>query len=180
MANLTALKTEIDTDPLTRGYAGMTDAQVAADINTVNRPDTVSIEEVLKFLILDNVHSTNGNDTQDRSLWQRMKEVVSLAEVPTSGTADPWGSTEIGNVSEIQQAKTHTLFDFFTLSAQGSLPVDLTNSNFKVYLAGAQAAGCMSTAQETALLALSDNLQSRAQELVLGKVRTADVTAARA
>lgn len=31
------LKTEIDTDPLTRGYAGMTDQQVADSLNAVNR-----------------------------------------------------------------------------------------------------------------------------------------------
>ncbi len=32
-----ALKAELDTDPLTRGYAGMTDEQVVTDLNTENR-----------------------------------------------------------------------------------------------------------------------------------------------
>lgn len=32
-----ALKAELDSDPLTRGYAGMTDQQVADDLNTVYR-----------------------------------------------------------------------------------------------------------------------------------------------
>ena len=36
-AELLILKDEIDTDPLTRGYSGMTDAQVAADMNLLNR-----------------------------------------------------------------------------------------------------------------------------------------------
>lgn len=35
--SLDALKAEIDGDPLTRGYAGMTDQQVADDLNTVYR-----------------------------------------------------------------------------------------------------------------------------------------------
>lgn len=33
----TVLATEISTDPLVRGYSGMTDAQIAEDINTVYR-----------------------------------------------------------------------------------------------------------------------------------------------
>ena len=37
MATLEALKVELDTDPLTRGYSGMTDAQAADDLNTVYR-----------------------------------------------------------------------------------------------------------------------------------------------
>ena len=37
MADLYALKTELADDPLTRGYAGMSDAAAATDINTVYR-----------------------------------------------------------------------------------------------------------------------------------------------
>jgi len=35
--NYAVLKLELDTDPLGRGYAGMTDAEVAADLNTEYR-----------------------------------------------------------------------------------------------------------------------------------------------
>ena len=34
------LKTEISTDPLSRGYSGMSDLEVADSMNTVNRPVT--------------------------------------------------------------------------------------------------------------------------------------------
>lgn len=37
MANLQLLADEITNDPLTRGYSGMTDAQVAVSLNEVNR-----------------------------------------------------------------------------------------------------------------------------------------------
>lgn len=37
MSNIDTIKTEIDTDPLARGYSGMTDQQVADDLNTVYR-----------------------------------------------------------------------------------------------------------------------------------------------
>lgn len=47
MSDIDALQTELTTDPLGRGYAGMTDEQAAADLNTVyrdnpNPPDVVS------------------------------------------------------------------------------------------------------------------------------------------
>ena len=37
MADLTPLQDELTNDPLARGYSGMTDAQVAASLNTVDR-----------------------------------------------------------------------------------------------------------------------------------------------
>ena len=180
--DLQALKTEINTDPLTRGYSGMTDLQIADDLNDEYRPvDSVPIERILKFLLLDNTYKIDdGTDMQDRSIWQRMKEVVSLAATPTEALANPWGSASLGNITEIRQIKTHQLYEFFTLSAQGGLAVDLTDSNFKVYLSGAQSAGCMSEAQETAFLALGNDLQSRGHELGIGHVYAFDVTEAKA
>ncbi len=179
---ISIIKTEITDDPLARGYSGMADAEVAADGYLTYRPiDTITIENVVKFLLLDNTYSTDGDDTQDRSIWQRMKEVVSLAIVPISpAPPNPWGSSSIGNITEIQQIKTHQLLDYFTLSAQGDLAVDLEDSNFQVYLAGAQSSGCMSTAQETALLDLANNLQSRWAEMGISNVKEGHVAQARA
>ena len=37
MADIAGIKAEIDADPLGRGYAGMTDQQVADDLNTAYR-----------------------------------------------------------------------------------------------------------------------------------------------
>lgn len=155
-------------------------ATAVAEWNAKNRTNTsLDIQTILKFLLLDNTHKINdGSDTQDRSIWQRMKEVVALAVTPTAAVANPWGSTSLGNITEIRQIKTHQILEFFTLSAQGDLSVDLTNSNFKVYLAGAQSAGCMSTAQETALLAL--NQQSYAAEKGYPTITVSHITTARA
>lgn len=174
-----ALKTELTTDPLVRGYSGMSDEAAASDLNTEYRTNTsLDIAQALKFLLLDNTYKINdGTDTQDRSIWQRLKEVASLATVPSAAVANPWGSSSLGNITEIQQIKTHQLLDLFTLSAQGDLSVDLTDSNFQVYLAGAESAGCMSTTQETDLLAL-DKI-SRGRELGFGRVRVGYVEFAR-
>ena len=109
-----------------------------------------------------------------------MEEVVALSGTPDGAVANPWGSTAVGTITEIQQIKTHTLMSYFTLFAQGNLSVDLTDSNFQVYLSGAESAGCMSADQKTALLALSLNQQSRAAELGFGDVLVSHVTQARA
>ena len=181
MGRLQVIRTELDTDPLSRGvaYTG-TDVAAAIDLNTKYRPNEIDIATLLKFLVLDNVHSTDGNDTQDRAIWQRMLEVRSLAVVPSAAVANPWGSTAIGNVTEIRQVKTHQLVSWIELSAQGNLRINTADSNFQVYVAGAQAAGCMSTAQETALNALSDDQQTRGEELGVGRVSETDVNRARA
>ena len=42
--NIAALKTEIDTDSLVRGYAGMSDDAVAADLHTANRTHVVDVQ----------------------------------------------------------------------------------------------------------------------------------------
>lgn len=152
----------------------------AEEWNDPNRTNTsLSSQVALKFLLLDNTYKIDdGSDTQDRAIWQRMKEVVALAETPTAAAANPWGSSSLGNITEIQQVKTHQLLDLFRLSAQGDLAIDLTDSNFQVYLAGAQSAGCMSTTQEAALLAL--NKQSYASEKSYPKLTTGDIEEARA
>ena len=70
MANIAALKAEIDADPLTRGYAGMTDAQVAADINTAYRQinrESMSSSEVMNAI---NIGEFNALSTADRqNIW---------------------------------------------------------------------------------------------------------------
>jgi len=52
MAQLEMLKSEIDNDPLTRGYAGMTDQQIAESLNAVDR--TVTAEFLSGSDVLNN------------------------------------------------------------------------------------------------------------------------------
>lgn len=165
--------------PITGAFNANT-TTAAAEWNLANIANAaLEVSEVLKFLILDNTYKVNdGSDTQDRSIWQRMKEVVALTDTPSAAVTNPWGSTALGTITEIQQIKTHQLLDLFVLSAQGNLPIDLTDSNFQAYLAGAQAAGCMSTAQQTALLEL--NKRSYAQVKGYPNLSAPDITYARA
>ena len=78
---------------------------------------------------------------------------------PDTGAYDADNALAAAEINAVNRPADVT--DYFDLHAQGDLPVDLTDSNFKVYLAGAESAGCMSASQETALLALGNNLKSR-------------------
>ena len=178
--DLVALAEELTAGHPDTGAYDADDATAAGQLNAVNRPANVDIADLIKFLLMDNTYKADdGDDTQDRAILTRMRDVVAMATTPTDAAANPWGSTSIGTITEIQQIKTHQLVDYFTLYAQGNLPVDLSDSNFQVYLAGAEASGCMSATQETALLALGNNLQSRAEEIGLGFVYPGHVQNAR-
>ena len=175
------LKAELDADPLTRGYSGMTDAQAHADLVTIYRPAPVEIAVILSWLLMEQTYRTNtGDDTQARSIWLRLKDVDALYDPNQTGAVtNPWGATAL-NITEIRVVKCRQLLEFFTLSAQGNLPVDLDDTNLQGYLQGAQQAECMSTTQETDLLALGNNRQSRAQEIGVAPISVGDVVAARA
>lgn len=67
-----ALKTEITTDPLTRGYSGMTDAQIAADLNTVYR--TRNRDYVFGWEIFNATNDTEYSALTDaqKSAWDAL------------------------------------------------------------------------------------------------------------
>jgi len=52
--DLSALRTELTTDPLARGYAGMSDAEAVASLNTVNRsvqrPHPIAVAEMMPLV----------------------------------------------------------------------------------------------------------------------------------
>lgn len=72
------LKTEISTDPLSRGYSGMTDLEVADDLNTVYRTkvrDYISGSEILnatddaEFDALQETKKTAWTSLCGETLW---------------------------------------------------------------------------------------------------------------
>ena len=78
----TALKSELDTDPLTRGYSGMTDEQAADDLNTVYRTiprDSMNGDEI--FAATDNAEFANLSDHK-RDLWVSFtsKDIINAYE----------------------------------------------------------------------------------------------------
>ena len=81
--NIDALRTEIDTDPLTRGYAGMSDEQVADSLNNViNRKQNktaMTASEV--FNAIDKTEFDALSNANEAKIWN----VLSM------GTLNPFG-----------------------------------------------------------------------------------------
>ena len=53
MPDYQILRTEIDTDPLSRGYSGMSDTEVADDMNLINRDNWVSVTSAQIYEAVD-------------------------------------------------------------------------------------------------------------------------------
>jgi hypothetical protein len=75
MVDYIALKSEIDTDPLTRGYSGMTDQQVADDMNTVYRTrnrDSMTGDEIFQATDpteYNGLDTGSGNTADNQGHW---------------------------------------------------------------------------------------------------------------
>ena len=82
MTFIEILKNEIETDPLSRGYSGMTDLEVANDLNTVYRTKnktSMTGSEVLNAIVISEWTSLTAD--KQRTVW----DVVHL------GTINPFG-----------------------------------------------------------------------------------------
>ena len=78
-AQMEILKSEITADTLTRGYAGMNDLEVAADLNTVYRTqtrDTVSGSEI--FNATDDVEYAALSTDAKRASWDALCGIDSI------------------------------------------------------------------------------------------------------
>lgn len=77
MSRIDILKTELDDDPLTRGYSGMDDAAAAANLNVVDRTlpiDTLNAAEIYEQI---DTGEFDGLPAEDKVLVDR---ILSLGE----------------------------------------------------------------------------------------------------
>ncbi len=172
--NIAVLETEIDTDPLARGYATMTDLEIAADMNLVNRHAAGGLTGMLEYIV-ENMYRTNeSNDTTKTSILGRL---ITVAESAIGG--DPFDSGHILTMEHIHTAKMFV----YILSNTNVSTLNFADTEIDgmiVSLNGAASnAGVWSIPDGNALKALSQNQQSRAQELGLRKIREGNVQEAR-
>ena len=80
MANIAILKSEIDSDPLGRGYSGMDDTAVAVDINTAYRTkkDPISSAELLAWSASD-ARLQNIKDAAENGATDDLKSLAQAA-----------------------------------------------------------------------------------------------------
>lgn len=156
-----ALINELTTDPLTRGYSGMTDAQAATDLNTVYRPANNVLGEMLKYLITRKHRTNQGGDDTFSPIIGRVEHVAR-----SDGGGDPFGRSS-GGYTGLDVQHIHACSSFLELfRSQHLLDLDFADSNLPYGFV--EASGAWSTTHSADLQALSQNQITRAQELELG------------
>jgi len=169
------IKDEITNDPLTRGYSGMTSSQVATDMNTSYRSAEGGIDMMLNYCIINRSRTNNGSDTVALPLLGRLHCVADA-----SIGSDPFGTGVAGNQITIEM-KTWSK-TFLTAFMSPSLEtLNFINSEIDAGFRslGPGKAAVWKLPDINALRAFSQNQQSRAQELGLGRVKPGQVEEAR-
>lgn len=146
----TALQIELATDPLGRGYAGMTDAECAASLNTRNRRGAINTASIRQYLHFQ----SKWSDVRAKSLGL------------LSATA-PQRVTALYLIDYLTDFETVD-YDIAAHAALGSTVFD-----------ACVAAGFMINADKGAILALGDNLRTRGEQIGHGYVKVGHVTEAR-
>jgi hypothetical protein len=151
------LRDELNNDTLARGYAGMTDEQAAASINTKNRPSMLTL------------------DAGALNAWAAGSGRYRKLETAMEGTAP----------SGISDATRSMARAAWRMVDRDSTQFDPNDAEQEGLVDALVAAGVLSAADKTALWARAAELISRADELrragarIPMPVRTGDITAAR-
>ncbi len=190
LTQLTILKNEIDPvinlggHPVTGAYNA--DAQLAAnEMNAFNRSAGASPVAILDYLL--------RNEYRGENLYGRIAVVADAQQAPIranngSITGWSWPTVTLGDANadiqltldHVASAKALMRLTDRNSGVEGDLNTAALDAILNALAGGAQNAQCMGPAHKTALKALSDNRQSRANELSLPRTRAADVINARA
>ena len=146
-----ALKAELDNDPLTRGYSGMTDEQAAIDLNTEYRTVNYPVE-------LDGLNLA----IRESGKWTEFKEKSALQTV--AGTYDNQSMSEF--------------MDLFP-SLTGNNLIDLQGLYMNGLLDDCVTEGSMGSGARIGIGNFGEQIVSRGVELILGEIRVGDVEEAR-
>ena len=166
MANIALLATELSTDPLVRGYSGMSDAAAAVSLNGIDREGAASADAIRSYCLLEKKGGM--------SLLGRISVIAESAVA-----SDPFGDGISVTLEHITNARAM----LHIMENASNFSLNLNDSRFDVIVNDmAAGTGCkaIQPADKTAIQALSQNLQSRATELGIGFVRPGDVQQARA
>jgi hypothetical protein len=166
-----ALQAELLAGHPTTGPYNADDAIAASELNALNRSGEVSPEEILRYCVETQHRENTGTDTQRTNIYGRIKIVAEAAE-----GSNPFGVSPAASITIGQIAGAKTVLRMLDGDAYN---VNLSNTDIDGALTKCQGANCYSTAQKNEIVALGDNIQSRAQELGFGRVRAGDVAFAR-
>lgn len=171
MSRIQILKDELTTDPLSRGYAAMTDQQAIDSLNALDRNAPTDKNIILQYMLLERYRTNSGADTKVNYLYGRL-QMVCDANVGD----DVFGSTT--NILT-QDQKASALTFIRLLGSDSGFALDLLDSRFTNMLTDIRNAEVFGPVDKNAIQAFSQNKQSRALELGIGRVRLGDVEFAR-
>lgn len=146
-----SLPQELSTDPLTRGYAGMTDAQAAASLNTADR----TVYRPVDAAGLNAWAAGGAMMRIRRAILQESADPAVHSDAVLSVCWAAWRMLD-RDTSEYDHASHEGMIDALV------------------------AAGVLLASDKTALVAMAAQTVSRAEELGLNRVTAAAVTKARA
>ena len=154
--NYSTLKEEVANDPLARGYAAMTDAQIAESMNTEGRQKSVS------------VHAS--------AIIDKLVEFDALVPIQLSASA---AQADYTNATDAQKAALKSAGTLRAYSDHGGGEVDFSLPHHAAIMADLVTHGFLSQAQSDEITGMGETIQSRAAELGLGSVYARDVAKAR-
>lgn len=128
------LKTELTTDPLTRGYSGMSDLQAANDLNTVYR--TITRPTVAGWEIFNETDSTEYGALTDaqKASWDALcaiDQIDTASGVAKSREAELFGAgtTTRSNLQDLRTEDVSRADELSRTSAPGPCPVPVRESD---------------------------------------------------
>lgn len=171
--NTPVLKNEIDTDPLGRGYSGMSDVQVATDLNTEYRnvQAFVTADQVRQYLITQ----LSGTGVNQRSSLDMIREFAEAGTVR--------GGPPSGNAPDARRSGAQMIWYMLQREdTDARFPVDDANIRTQFIAIGPDGGNgpsVLTAAQLAALDALAIRTISRAEELNIYPVAVGHVQMAR-
>ena len=187
MANdVTIIKSEIDTDPLVRGYSGMTDAQVADDMNTLYRPGVAENGALSTYLFKETARD-HANETDATPIYGRLCRVICTYNLEGDAAfgkqifeAQQTPTSAFSNLNPRGLDACQTLLALANQDLLGELVQDMSETKFTDLLDWVADSGVMKPGDVSNIVALSNNRQSRAAELGLTDISVSEVRRARA
>ena len=160
------LRDELLTDPLTRGYSGMTDQEATDDLNTAYRDAPADQGALFNYLAKETAKDHSSEPVATHILGR-------LRKVDEAGTAGIGAETFVGsetpgpfsNLLAEGLDACRTLLDIALGDRLQSLAQVMTEAKFVTLLDRVKDAGVMKPADVTTIQALSQNKQTRAVEL---------------
>ena len=173
--DIAILSNELTTDPLVRGYSLMTDQEAADDLNTSYRDAPANPSVILDYMM--------KTEFRNSTIYGRVGVIARLN--PNAVTGDfgvaPTGAVGAAVAIDWRMVAAAKALIRLTSDQGGSISTPLTNTELTNILTEMDTtnAEVMSIAQRDAIIALSQNQQSRGSELGIGFVREGDVIQAR-